>query len=343
MSAVLKQIEEVTPEWLTAALHQSGALSAGHVSEVEALQIGDRPGNKWFLLLHYSPDAAGECPPRLFFKLGSRLREAQFYQAAQLTQGQLPVVPCYAVGIDDANSHLLLRDMSATHEARPPSQLPPVIAECEMIVDALADLHAAWWDHPDLQTYFGAIPTEEDWLDWSTDDMARFLGFARFLGDRMSRSRRAMYEQVLSEMPNLLSRRFAGAHNLTLTFEDVHVGNFLYPRQPGGSLYMIDWEQWGISPAPNDLAYMMALFWMPERRSRLEVPLLRRYHERLLANGVSGYSWGDLWYDYRLSVIRHMLVPIWQWAHNGWADVWWNHYWRIMLAFDDLNCAELLG
>jgi hypothetical protein len=130
---------------------------------------------------------------------------------------------------------------------------------------------------------------------------------------------------------------------LTITFEDVHAGNFLYPRDPAkDTLRSIDWEQWGINIGPHDLAYMMGLFWFPERRARLEFPLLQRYHRRLVEHGVEGYLWDDCWYDYRLSIIQHLFTPIWQWAHGTPPDIWWNHLERINCAFQDLNCQELL-
>jgi len=36
--------------------------------------------------------------------------------------------------------------------------------------------------------------------------------------------------------------------------------------------------------------YMMAVHWYPERRARLEAPLLERYHAGLCARGVTDYS-----------------------------------------------------
>jgi hypothetical protein len=56
------------------------------------------------------------------------------------------------------------------------------------------------------------------------------------------------------------------------------------------SLRLIDWDAWRLDLGAEDLAYMMALHWYPERRRRVEMPLLRRYHEALTSHGVSGYG-----------------------------------------------------
>jgi hypothetical protein len=55
--------------------------------------------------------------------------------------------------------------------------------------------------------------------------------------------------------------------------------------------------------ATDDLAYLLALQWYPERRRGLEVPLFRRYHDELRRRGAAGYGWDDLRADYRLSVV----------------------------------------
>lgn len=102
---------------------------------------------------------------------------------------------------------------------------------------------------------------------------------------------------------------------------------------------LIDWQSCEIGVGPADLAYMIALHWFPERRAHLEVPLLRHYHNRLLEGGITTYSW----YDYRLSAINNLLIPVWQWFVKIPASIWWHHLERGFLAFDDLKCAELLN
>jgi hypothetical protein len=95
--------------------------------------------------------------------------------------------------------------------------------------------------------------------------------------------------------------------------------------------------------APKDLAHMMAVFWFPERRRALELPLLRRWHARLCERGVAGYPWERCWHDYRLSVLRKLFHPAWQWETGQHPNLWWNHLERVMAAYRDLRCDELLG
>ena len=94
--------------------------------------------------------------------------------------------------------------------------------------------------------------------------------------------------------------------------------------------------------AADDLAYMLAMHWYPNRRLRMEQPLLDRYHAELLANGVRGYDRAALAEDYRLAVLWQTTTPIWQAMSNIPPLIWWNNLERIFLAVDDLNCQELL-
>ena len=112
--------------------------------------------------------------------------------------------------------------------------------------------------------------------------------------------------------------------------------------QSGG--FIVDWQQWGRGIGPFDVAYLIALFWFPERRQRMERELVKYYHSILIDNGVSGYNWEQCWFDYRLGAINNLLVPFWSWVDLG--ENWgWHRWYQIekgMLAFEDLGCDELL-
>lgn len=88
---------------------------------------------------------------------------------------------------------------------------------------------------------------------------------------------------------------------------------------------------------------MMAMLWYPDRRHRMEPPLLDLYHAALLSHGVSAYDRQALHDDYRLSVLWLITRPIGQAANNIAARVWWNNLERIMLAVDDLGFRDLLS
>jgi hypothetical protein len=106
---------------------------------------------------------------------------------------------------------------------------------------------------------------------------------------------------------------------------------------------LFDWDSWRLGVATDDLAYMMAVHWYPDRRSRMERPLLEVYHAALQTHGASGYSRSQLDDDYRLSVLWHITTPLWQAGANIPPVIWWNNLERVLLAVDDLGCRDLLA
>jgi thiamine kinase-like enzyme len=348
---LITDLDQVTPAWLTGVLCKKECLPQGQVLAVHKepnLSVGS---TIVLLKLCYSDDAPSTAPTRLFLKfpsaqsLSNGKKEVQFYTDIASEVADL-VVRCYdAVYSEEANSfHLLMEDLSPTHFSHPPSVLPPSKAQTEQIVDALACFHAYWWDHPRLGRDIGPLPTEaslEEEMAWTK---RAFASFVDFLGDRLSDNRRKIYERVLAAFLPVQLKRLSGGNHLTLIHGDLHIGNFLYPRDPvQDTLRIIDWKSWRVTIGASDMAHMMAVFWFPERRAQLEHELLKRYYNRLLERGVKAYTWKACWYDYRFAVIDHLFYPIWQWSTNHIPDlIWWHHLERLMLAFQDLECAELL-
>lgn len=354
MPEVITSPDQITPQWLTTVL----ALDRGEVTSVEKTishPHGDIPFSTVIcrLTLDYSEGAASSVPKKLFLKIASPAlmigipglgkREVYFYNSVSGHADHLPSVRCYQAVYSDEQDryHVLLDDLTDTHFALPPMQMPPLGHHCDMIIDALAHLHAHYWNHPQL----GELGTfiDEDEIDgFTVAAREQYQGFTDFLADRLPDHRRAIYEMAINGLPALMRRRLLDRRDMTIVFEDVHAGNFLYPRDPAQhTLKMIDWEQWCVNIGTHDLARMMGIFWFPERRARLETKLLHRYFDQLTANGVEGYSWDDLWFDYRFSIAQNLFVPVWQWSRNRPPDIWWNHLERITSAFDDLKCQEL--
>jgi thiamine kinase-like enzyme len=185
------------------------------------------------------------------------------------------------------------------------------------------------------------MPTEEALKQLLQASAKHFASFVDRLGDRLSRERHDLYERYLEATPRLRAR-LRSRRNLTVIHADAHVWNFLLPRTDGDDVRIFDWDSWRPGLASNDLAYMMAMHWYPDRRRQLERPLLDHYHAALVAHGVQGYDRRALDDDYRLSVLFQMMIPVWQAAIDIPPAVWWSHLERIMLAVDDLGCRELL-
>jgi thiamine kinase-like enzyme len=341
-------------DYLTEALRKSGALADGRVCNVAVMGsfLKLRSRTRQLRLDYEGP--AGDAPRSVILKMGyldseghstyANAHEIAFYRDVAPALPARLVPRCFeAVDATETSAwHLLLEDLTESHFIATEWPLPPTLAQCESIVQAWARFHAAWWDDARLGVSAGSWP-DMDWeqsLRGFADQFARFND--RFV-DVVPADRRELYQRLLARAPRLLAR-YRSRRNLTLIHGDAHWWNCFMPRHGGGdNVRLIDWEGWSIDIATTDIAYMMAMLWFPDRRRRIERPLLDSYHAALTAGGVRGYDRQALDDDYRLSVLLLILRPVGQAMNNIPPRVWWPNLERIFLAVDDLGCRELLG
>src|SRR5436305_4472249 len=301
------QLPAVTePAALTAALRKAGVLDAGAVREVKVLHERDTVLSHITRLgLRYVGESAG-APQSLILKtphaaFAKPLANAGRHEVAYYTQvaPKMPVqlVPrCFDGNFDEESLawHLLLEDLTDSHEIATAWPLPPPREQMMAIVTALARWHAAWWDHPSLGETVGTWESTED----SAMQMETFAGhydrFADQLGDRLSEERRILYRRLVEQSARL-SQRYHSRRRVSIAHGDAHTWNFMLPRAGVvDTVRIFDFDLWSVDVPTNDLAYMMAMQWYPERRQALERLLLNHYHQTLIANGVSGYTRGAL-------------------------------------------------
>jgi len=341
---------QVTPEWLTQALRESGHLPRGAVAGVQATTEPSYTSTIARLTLTYTHDAPPGAPTRLFLKWSrldaqqravggaQRRKEVEFHTAVAAMMPDPPLAHCYLAAYyeETGASHLLFDDMSETHFGGASSR-PPDRPRCEAVMDAFAAFHAFWWDHPALPD-LGDYPSQASIAADVADVADHLPRFADALGDRLTPSQRLLYDRALGSLPRLLQRKTQG-RRLTLIHGDANLSNVLLPRDAGGRALIIDWQMWGIGFGAEDLSNLMALFWGRDDRRALERGLLARYHAGLAQHGVADYSWLDCWHDYRLAAVTRVLfMPMWFWA-TGQPPAQFENAWQ---AFADLECAELL-
>jgi aminoglycoside phosphotransferase (APT) family kinase protein len=250
-----------------------------------------------------------------------------------------PVAPCFAV-VEDGSGIIVLEDLRATHD-HPPWPIPPSREQSEAAVDVLARVHAACWESSTLGNTIGQPHTVQSLTSMVQGIVKNLSPFMDAFGDALTAEARQVYERVFSSSlkPWL---RLTDSRALTIIHGDAHTWNFLFPRSGSGAAYLIDWQLWHIDVGARDLAYFMALHWYPGRRRELELPLLRRYHEALQADGIANYTFDDLLLDYRRCVVRNLTIPIILWSRGLNPEAWWHRLECALSAYRDLECDELL-
>lgn len=356
-STVITGVEQVNERWLTDALTAAGALSGGAVARV-ALEAGQRSlSTVARLALAYTPDARGARPQRLFLKIcATELGDASlgpsevhYYTRDYVGVAGVPLITCYdaVFSAEQRCYHLLLDDLSATHGESHGRR--PALAYGLALAEGLARMHAHWWGAERLAAAGESLPAPAQ--------IERYVAMAHAGLEAMLESVRgqieAHWEPALRDLfahhPAKMMERAADANGFTLVHGDANPGNILAPFVGDAPVYLIDRQpfDWSLTAwlGVSDLAYMMAHWWESDIRRALELPILRRYHETLLAAGVRGYGWEQLLRDYRLCVVQSVYVAA-EWCRNEadcvemkWA--WFPMLQKAMAAFFDHNCAAL--
>lgn len=354
---VITGLDQVTPQWLTDVLSRSGALTRG---SVKAFDIADGRGN-WSsnarLDVGYTADAQGALPRRLFLKMvDTDLGDGEFFGPSEVdyyTRDYVdvpaaPLLRCYDARYSQElrRYHVLLDDVSQTHVNA--SAKEPTLAYGLALAEGLAALHARWWGGERLAEAGAPIH--------SAGHIRSFVAIAEPGVDhilrRFSSELQPHWPDALRELfarhPQAMIERTGDPNGFTLIHGDTGEQNILVPREGQHPLYLIDRQpfDWSLTTwlGVYDLAYALVLDWSTELRRQWEMPVLERYHARLVAQGVQGYSWQRLVDDYRLCAAMGVYVAV-EYCRGGinerWISAWLTMLQRSLLACDDLDCYML--
>lgn len=242
--------------------------------------------------------------PAMRQREGSRrnaVKEVRFYQTLR-AHIDVRTPACYLADVDVETGYhvLVLEDLgSATLPSR---RVGCSRSQAERAVDALAGLHAQWWDNPEL-----------DGLDWLSDpeplDPAVvavrhrrwWQEFLKVAGDRLP-------DEMIG-FGTLLAERFAGLMNRlvfesprTLRHGDFGLSNLLFEAH--GPPIVIDWQMMSRGKGPWDLAWFLGQSLTGAQRRSWERELLSRYHSALVRGGVRDYGVDACLADYRLAIAQ---------------------------------------
>jgi hypothetical protein len=154
--------------------------------------------------------------------------------------------------------------------------------------------------------------------------------------------------EIYAKHPQAIIQRARDLNGFTIIHGDVGCSNILVPRHADRPIYIIDRQpfNWSLTTwlGVYDLAYAIVLDWDTETRRQYEISILRQYHQHLINNGVIGYSWEQLYNDYRLCVTMGVYVAT-EYCRGGvnkqWSHIWLQMLVRSLTACDDLECPAL--
>ncbi len=353
---VITSLAQVTTEWLTGVLSDSGALTSGSVTAFDV----DTGGGSWSknakLRLRYADRSQGALPQRLFLKMVNTdlgdgsfgPSEVTYYTRDYVGVEDALLVRCYdaAYSVEKRRYHILLDDLSETHfEAYSKT---PTLEYGLALAEGLAAMHARWWGAQRLAEAETPIHNAEHiqrFVDIAEPGVAHILSqLSHELEPHWPDAMRTLY----AKHPPAIIERTRDDNGFTLIHGDAGPYNILVPRKGDRPIYIIDRQpfDWSLTTwlGVYDLAFAVAIHWEVEIRRHLEAPILRHYHAQLMERGVIGYPWERLFDDYRLSVAMGVYVAT-EYCRSG-ANERLMPYWmpklkRALTACDDLDCSEL--
>lgn len=317
--------DEVTPEWLTSVLRQSGAISQAAVESLETEIIGAGVGLLGQLARvrpRYDTAEAG-APQSLVVKMPSAVpenrdlanlfrfyeREVRFYDEIA-DQIELGTPRCYYSRFDVESSTfvLVLEDLAP---ARVGDQVAGAMAEeAKTAVRGAAKLHARWWASPQLDRLHW-MPVINDPVHKSAEESYQksWEPFLQKFGQRLSRYVLDTGDRLATSICRLQDLMADPPH--TIVHGDYRYDNMFFDTAGRGlQIRVVDWQITSKGRGAYDVGYFMSQSVAPDERRAIEEDLLRMYHRLLVEGGVGDYSFDDLMLDYKRAVLFCWVYPV---------------------------------
>ena len=307
-------IEEVTSEWLTQVLKDSGDLPEGQITDLQTELIGQGVGILGLLyrvVPQYST-VSTEAPPSVVVKLPVQhehtrhmTRTFMFYEKEVgfyrdiATSSPLGTPRCFAAAHDKESDDfvLVLEDLTGGEVYSQIDGCP--IPQAEYAVKAMAEHHAAFWDSPRFTEDLSWVP--RGWDPPMPQGVQQGVADAwpicqEVFGGRISDRIRKVCERFPEVTTELMHYPEAGT---TLAHGDFRLDNLFFNNS---SLTVIDWQVCVKTRGAYDLAYFLSQSLTVEDRRAHEKSLIDLYQSTLALSGVD-YPSNDLMLDYRRAVL----------------------------------------
>jgi hypothetical protein len=303
---------DLTAEWLSEVL--GGQVSSftvtdvgtgvGIFGEIVRVTLVGEPGLPASLIAKFPTTDPANRPTG--DALGIYEREVRFFRdIAPITPLRVP--HAYVADFDAATGAyvLLLEDLARFEMG---DQVRGVTAgQAERIVDGLVTLHAAWWERTELHAL--------DWLPTAADPMylaavppiyaAGLPVLERDWESRVGSDAVALAGRIAPKFADVMGR-LADAPN-TFLHTDTRLDNFFFDE---GEPIFIDWQLAVRGRGPADVAYLIGSSMNVDVQRLHWERLVRRYHDGLMAAGVTGYPWERCLREYRESVLYYTCSPL---------------------------------
>ena len=184
---------------------------------------------------------------------------------------------------------LLMEDLSALTLGDQAAGVSPEQARAALV--ALAAHHARFWNCAGLDDadFIPVINGPLNQIGGAVYE-ASLPGFMAAFGDAILPELRDYVDGYAARRPEILEQLAAMPH--TLVHFDFRADNLFFDDD--GSIAVVDWQTISQGGGVADVGYFLSQNLSTDDRRAHEADLLRAYHDALVANGVTGYSYEQL-------------------------------------------------
>ena len=326
-----RTVDEITPEWMTRVLRESGAIWDSSVESVEVENIGEDLG-AWSdvnrLVLHYdSPESTA--PRSLVAKSGLRsealdripafriavaninARESRFYRELAPNCG-LGTPRHYFSSFDMETAEVIYLLEDVGHLRSIDQEEDCSLDDGRAALLALANMHGSWWGGEQLAA--------RSWLrDHGTPGPPEHARsnfeqnidpFLKISGNHAPVGIEGVARKFLPKLVDVATEM--ATTPVTLAHGDFRSGNLFFDDSPDAEHRVVafDWQTAGRVRCADDVSYFLLMSFGVASRRKHEHQLLSEYHAALLDRGVADYTYEEFLNDVRLSLLLTMARRI---------------------------------
>lgn len=316
MIDVPASVDEITPDWINAALFDD---RPPRVTAVKTTSINNDRGflsQTLRLELTYEAPAAGR-PASLVAKIkpndetfrqaaaeiSAFEREVGFYREVS-RRVPIRLARVYFAEETPKASALVMEDLGHLTVG---DQVHGIAHDRTLAVARMiAQVHATFWDNAALDAIGWAPEHDHFHTDTFVDAWPTFAdAFALRIGKRALAIGEAVAENL-----EALERRIA-ERPAALVHGDLRADNLMFGK-PGEAdeVLMLDWQLVHKTSATYDIARLIGGSEPVPERDGHQVDIVRAWHEALTRAGVAHYPFDEALYDFRLSALHCLTIPV---------------------------------
>ncbi len=355
-----RTVDEITPEWLTQVLRESGAIREANVESFEVSAIEGGMASEVFRVTPAydkqepnSPDSviakfslSDDVQRKYIDGFGSYETEVRAYQVfASQSDMTLPVMHFADYDSDSGHCCLLIEDLA--HLRAISQRDGQGFEDAKSCVLYLARLHSKWWNKPELLEFGwlrNAADSSKFQMDFDTynDNVGALL---KVLSGNMSTELASVIQKFAPKVKDVCKK--LAREPMTLNHGDFRLDNLFFDdsKQNAGVVVPVDWQRVRRARAGTDLGIFLLTSLKPADRRNFETQLLAIYYEELVAGGVSDLSYDELMTDIKLGMLMRLITitgAIGKLNLDNFNEAWFKNLGERLEVLVDWNCEEVI-